>query len=221
MAARSAAVSLLVPFSSGGAISAVPFLAARSAAVSWLVPFSGTGANSVVPLFGRLADAPPERADGFGRCPHPKWQTGSAEWQTEWQTPRLKGQTEWQTSPLKMADTSPGRSERLCRFGNRLCRGGCAGCASDDPARQYKRPRPSRRRSVLLLNPRLLLDGNSQSQRQRLMFRPPSPAPRINLDPVFGADPQLGGPQPDADPVRELRTLRTSSSPYASRKKRQ
>jgi hypothetical protein len=56
------------------------------------------------------------------------------------------------------------------------------------------------------------------------MFRQPSPAPRINLDQVFGTGQQPGGPSPTPPPLRELRTwrtLRTSSSPYASRKKKQ
>jgi DNA polymerase-1 len=47
----------------------------------------------------------------------------------------------------------------------------------------------------------MLLDDNSQSQRQRLMFRQPSPAPRVNLDQVFGTDPLPGDGQPSADPA--------------------
>ena len=47
----------------------------------------------------------------------------------------------------------------------------------------------------------MLLDDNAQSQRQRLMFRQPSPAPRINLDQVFGTDPQPSDGLPGTDPA--------------------
>jgi DNA polymerase-1 len=47
----------------------------------------------------------------------------------------------------------------------------------------------------------MLLDDNAQSQRQRLMFRQPSPARRINLDQVFGTDPQPADVQPGATPT--------------------
>jgi DNA polymerase I len=47
----------------------------------------------------------------------------------------------------------------------------------------------------------MLLDDNAQSQRQRLMFRQPSPARRVNLDQVFGTDHQPGDVQPGTDPA--------------------
>jgi hypothetical protein len=90
------------------------------------VPFFGTGANSAVPLFGRLADAPLKGRTGLAdwQMPHPKWQTGLAEWQTEWQTSPLKWQTPHPVVPVAVPVWGPIVP---------AVPGDCAGCASDEP----------------------------------------------------------------------------------------